>query len=89
MALQSDEQAGSRLILSLPEVPDCECRPTEPAAASSRPMSRPTEESPTEACHDTMLPEIALPAMSPVRISLTIGCLSDLPVYLRTARLLI
>src|SRR5208283_998821 len=26
-ALQSDEHAGSRLILPAPEVPDCECRP--------------------------------------------------------------
>src|SRR5271157_6352847 len=35
-ALQSDEQAGSRLILPAPEVPDCVCRPAEPAAASSK-----------------------------------------------------
>jgi hypothetical protein len=88
-ALQSDDQAGSRLILSLPEVPSCECRPTEPAVASSRPQSRPMEERPSEAGHDTTLPEIARPRVTPVRASLTTGSLPELPLYLRTARLLI
>lgn len=89
MELQSDEQAGSRLIPSLPEVPDCQCRPTEPAAASSKPQSRPTEDRPTEACHGTTLPEIASPTVTPVRTSLTTGSLPDLPLYLTNARLLI
>ena len=89
MALQSDERAGSRLILPAPEVPDCECRPAEPTAASTKPQSRPTEERPTEACHDTTLPEIARPTVAPVRASLTTGSLPELPLYLRTARLLI
>src|SRR5271157_4129911 len=89
MALQSDERAGSRVILSLPEIPHCECRPAEPTAASTKPQSRPTEERPTEACHDTTLPEIARPTVAPVRASLTTGSLPELPLYLRTARLLI
>jgi hypothetical protein len=89
MALQSDDHAGSRLILSLPEVPDCECRPAEPTAASTKPQSRPTEERPTEAVHDTTLPEIARPTVAPVRASPTTGSLPDLPLYLRNARLLI
>ncbi len=88
-ALQSDEHAGSRLILPAPEVPDCECRPAEPTAASTKPQSRPTEERPTEACHDTTLPEIARPTVAPVRASLTTGSLPELTLYLRTARLLI
>ena len=81
-ALQSDEQAGSRLILPAPEVPDCVCRPAEPTAASTKPQSRPTEQRPTEAVHDTTLPEIARPTVAPVRASLTTGSLPDLPLYL-------
>jgi len=88
-ALPSDEQAGSRLILPAPEVPDCECRPAEPTAASTKPQSRPTEERPTEAVHDTTLPEIARPTVAPVRAGLTTGSLPDSPLYLRTARILI
>jgi hypothetical protein len=88
-ALQSDELAGSRLILPPPEVPDCECRPAEPTAASTKPQSRPTEERQTEAFHDTTLTDVARPTITPVRASLTTGSLPDLPLYLRTARLLI
>jgi|GEM_PF-4293853 len=88
-SLHSDEPAGSRLVLSLLEVPHCECRPTEPTAANSKPQSRPTEERPTEAFHDTTLPDVARPTITPVRASLTTGSLPDLPLYLRTARLLI
>ncbi len=88
-ALQSDERAGPRLIFPAPEVPGCECRPTEPTAASTKPQSRPTEERPTEAAHDTTLPEIARPTVAPVRASLTTGSLLDSPLYLRTARILI
>jgi hypothetical protein len=87
--LQTNQQPGSGLALSLPEVPDCECRPTEPTAASSKPESRPTEERPTEACHDATLAEIARPTLTPVRRGFAAGSLSDLPLYLRTARLLI
>jgi hypothetical protein len=89
LASEAGPRVGSRLILSLPEVPDCECRPTEPTAASSKPESRPTEERPTEACHDATLAEIARPTVTPVRASLTTGSLPDLPLYLRNARLLI
>ena len=89
MVLQLDEQAGSRLILPAPEVPDCVCRPAEPTAASTKPQSRPTEQRPTEAVHDTTLPEIARPTVAPVRASLTTGSLPDLPLYLTNARLLI
>jgi len=88
-ALQSDEHAGSRLILPAPDVPDCICRPAEPTAASTKPQSRPTEQRPTEAVHDTTLPEIARPTVAPVRASLTTGSLPDLPLYLTNARLLI
>jgi len=88
-ALQSDERVGPRLILPPPEIPDCECRAAQPTAASTRPQSRPTEERPTEAIHDTTLPEITRPTITPVRASLTTGSLPDLPLYLRTARLLI
>src|SRR5208337_5134360 len=63
-ALQSDEQAGSRLILPAPEVPDCVCRPADPTAASTKPQSRPTEQRPTEACHDTTLPETTRPSIT-------------------------
>ena len=89
MALQSDEHAGSRSILSLPEIPDCECRPAEPTAASTKPQSRPTEERPIEAFHDTTLPEITRPTITPVRATLTTGSRPDLPLYLSNARLLI
>lgn len=89
MALQSDEHAGSRSILSLPEIADCECRPAEPTAASTKPQSRPTEERPSEACHDSTLPEIARPTVTTVPTSLTTSSLPDLPLYLRNARLLI
>src|SRR5271157_642725 len=89
MALQSDEHVGSRSILSLPEIPDCECRPAEPTAASTKPQSRPTEERPTEAFHDTTLPDVARPRITPVRASLRTGSLPDLPLYLTNARLLI
>src|SRR5271157_1411829 len=88
-APQSDEHVGSRSILSLPEIPDCECRPAEPTAASTKPQSRPPEERPTEAFHDTTLPDVARPTITPVRASLTTGSLPELPLYLRTARLLI
>src|SRR5271157_4868707 len=68
-ALQSDERAGSRLIRTPAEIPDCECRPAEPTAASTKPQSRPTEKRPTEAFHDTTLPEVARPTITPVRAS--------------------
>jgi len=77
------------LILPAPEVPDCECRPTEPTAANTKPQSRPTEERPTEALHDTTLTDVARPTITLVRASLTTGSLPELPLYLRTARLLI
>jgi len=88
-ALQSDERAGPRLIFPASEVPGCECRPTEPTAGNSKSQSRPIEERPTGELHDATLSKTTRPAITPVQARQTTGSLPDLPLYLRTARILI
>jgi hypothetical protein len=89
LASQSGRRAELRLILSLPESRPCDCRPTEPAPASSKHESRPTEGRPTEACLDAPLPGVTRPTLTLVSESFHVGSPPHLPLYLRTARLLI
>jgi hypothetical protein len=89
LALTTPVQAGSSSSLSLPETTGCECRPTDSAPASSKSESRSTSERQSKSLQDEPDPVCTHLTVAPVARDGGIPIPPRIPLYLRTARLLI